>query len=452
MDKQILDEYTEIFLKDHKQSYEGLFLHPEAGRDSKINESFQNINSDLKNIDNILIETGNYINALMTNSVNRLAEIKKCIISEKERYQDIQILCNRFTDFDSVKAVENISFTGNGSLKDGIFQSYPVKATKNKLRVNSIHGNGYEGNKFVYNNYEYQENIYDTSIRENMTDDKISTYYEYSRITIQNVQEETVTYFNKDSEKARCTMTFQSKDKVNLIDINTEDLGVVVSAVQYSNDGVKYESLQLPERLSINNKLDSYENYGYVYGSGFINIPPSYFFKLTFESETNKDDVIAYEKNIIKNEKQVRDNNETPKTVTSTYIVNSARRSSIKINDISAYSIKYNTKTKFVSNELISTQCYSIGLFANVYIPQSLPDNAVEFYFVINGIEYKVEPVNSHSNGAKIIRFSGGKSNTSYTHLINEKIVSAQLIIIMNNTAAATPYVNNVKILIGDEL
>ena len=47
MDKQILDEYTKLFLEDHKQSYEGLFLHPEAGRDSKINESLINIKEDL---------------------------------------------------------------------------------------------------------------------------------------------------------------------------------------------------------------------------------------------------------------------------------------------------------------------------------------------------------------------------------------------------------------------
>ena len=278
MDKQILDEYTKLFLEDHKQSYEGLFLHPEAGRDSKINESLINIKEDLNNIDNILIETGNNIDALMSNSVKRLAEVKKCIISEKERYQDIQMLCNKYTDFDSVKSLENVQFKGNGSIKDGIYQAAEISAAKTKINVTSINGNGYEGNKFVYNNYEYQQDTYDTSIRTNMTDTKISSYYEYSRITVQNVQEEVITYFNKDSEKVHCTMTFQAASQVNYIDINTEDLGLNIIDIQYSNDGIKYNSLNMKEKISINNKLDSYENYGYVYGAGFINIPSCYFY------------------------------------------------------------------------------------------------------------------------------------------------------------------------------
>ena len=39
MDKQILDEHNQIFLDNYNQIYQGLFLHPEAGRDSHLNES-----------------------------------------------------------------------------------------------------------------------------------------------------------------------------------------------------------------------------------------------------------------------------------------------------------------------------------------------------------------------------------------------------------------------------
>ena len=452
MDKQILDEYTKLFLDDHKQNYEGLFLHPEAGRDSKINESLTNIKEDLNNIDNILIETGNNIDALMTNSVKRLAEVKKCIISEKERYQDIQMLCNKYTDFDSVKSLDNVQFKGNGSIKNGIYQAAELSINKTKINVNSVSGNGYEGNKFVYNNYEYQQDTYDTSIRTNMTDTKISSYYEYSRITVQNVQEEVITYFNKDSERVRCTMTFQAASQVNYIDINTEDLGVSIVDIQYSNDGIKYNSLNMKEKISINNKLDSYENYGYVYGAGFVNIPSCYFFKITFESDKTKDDVIAYEKTVIKNEDKVEQNNAVPKTTTSTYVVKSARRSAIKINDISAYKVNYNTRSLFTSEELITSHCYSIGIFANVYVPEGLSEDSVQFRLTINGIDYNVVPMNSHSNGTKIIRFSGGKSNTAYTTLINEKIISAQLSIILNGNSIMTPFINNIKVLIGGEV
>ena len=452
MDKQILDEYTKIFLEDHKQYYNGLFLHPEAGRDSKINETFDNIKSDLNNIDNILIETGESIDRLLTNSVNRLAEVKKCIISEKERYQDIQMLCNKYTDFDTIKTLENIKFTGNGEIINGVYQAAQTKINKAKLNILSVNGNGYEGNRFVYNNYEYQQDTYDTSVRTNMIDDKISTYYEYSRITVQNVQLENVTYFNKDSEKVQCTMSFQANNPVNYLDISTEDLGINIIGIQYSNDGIKYKELKLPEKLSINNKLDAYNNYGYVYGQGLISIPLSQFFKITFESDRNKDDVIAYEKTIFENEAQVINNDAIPKTVASTCIVDSAKRSVVKINDISAYRATYATKTIFTSGELITAQCYSIGIFANVYIPYGLDANSVKFMLTVNGIDYEVEPVNSHSNGTKIIRFSGGKSNTSYTQIINEKIKSAILTITMAGSSTATPFINNIKVLIGDEV
>ena len=456
MDKQILDEYTKLFLEDHTQYYNGLFLHPEAGRDSKINESLTNIKSDLNNIDNILMETGASVDSLLTSSVERLAEIKKCIIAEKERYQDIQMLCNKYTDFDNIKTMDNISFTGNGAVTDGVYHAAESRTIKSNLRIVNVDGNGYEGNRFVYNNYEYQEDTYDTSIRNNMIDNKISTYYEYSRITVQNVQTETITYFNKDSEKVRCTMSFFSENITNYITVSTEDLGISIVGIQYSSDGIKYKELPLPNKqIPINDKLSAYDDYGYVYGEGLISIPGSQFFKITFESNRNKEDIIAYEKTIFNNEEQVNTGNASnliPKTSTSTCVVDGAKRSAIKINDISAYKKSYNPKTMFVSSELITAPCYSIGLFANVYVPYSLPENAVQFILTINGVDYEVVPINGHSNGIKIIRFSGGRSSTAYTEFISEKIISAKLTIIMEGTSNATPFVNNIKVLMGDEI
>ena len=453
MDKQLLDEYNKIHLNNYNQKYTGLFLHPEAGEDPKINESFNTIKEDLNNIDNILIDTANSINDLMNNTLARLQEVKKCIISEKERYQDIQMLCNKYTDFDNVKALTDVKFTGNGKIKDGIFQATEKSIKKNTLNIIDIFGNGYEGNKYVYNNYEYQQDVYDTSIRANMIDNKISTYYEYSRITVQNVQTEEIPYFNKDNEYARCTITFKASDRVNYIDISTEDIGIMVTNISCSLDGVQYEDIKLPEKLSINNKLDSYNNYGYVYGSGLIAVPNCLYFKLTLQATSNKGDTIAYEKTLIENEEEVVQDNSTPITTTNTVTIDSARRSAIKLNDISVYNKRYNTKTIMKSEELITSPSYSIGFFANVYIPESLSqDKSIRFVLTVNGIDYDVVPMNSHSNGTKIIRFSGGKSNTAYTELINEKITSAYLTIIMQGTSELTPFVNNIKILTGGEI
>lgn len=451
MDKQLLDEYSGLFLDEYKQTYEGLFLHPEEGRDCKVNESFENIKHDLATLDDMLISTGTAVNDLLTHTVERLAEIKKNIITEKERYQDVQMLCNKYTDFENIKTMDQIKFKGNGVLNAGVFQAAAKSTKKGKLTIVDIYGNGYEGNKYVYNNKEYQQDIYDTSIRENMTDNKISTYYEYSRLTVQNVQEEYISFFNKDNEYARCTMTFKADDYINLVDISTESSDIIITNISYSTDGVKYKDMNLP-KISINNKLDSYDNYGYVYGSGLIALPTCIYFKITFQATKNKNDVIAYEKTLIENEKEIKEDGASPTTITDTVVVDSAKRSTIMINDISVYRKKYNTKTVIKTEELISAPSYSIGLFANVYMPESLPDDSIQFFLTINGHEYEVVPMNCHTNGTKIIRFSGGKSNTAYTELITEKITSAYLTIAMYGTSELTPFISNIKILTGGEM
>lgn len=452
MDKQLLDEYSGLFLDEYSQTYNGLFLHPEGGRDNKINESFDLIKNDLNNLNSMLTTVGTSVNDLLTNTVNRLNEVKKSIISEKERYQDIQMLCNKYTDFDNIKTLDNLTFTGNGKIVDGIFQATEKTIKKCTLKIIDVFGNGYEGNKYVYNNFEYQQDVYNTALRENMIDAKISTYYEYSRITVQNVQTEEIPYFNKDNEYARCTITFKASDYVNFIDVSTEDIGVIITNISYSQDGITYTDLNLPEKLSLNNKLDSYDNYGYIYGAGLIAVPTCLYFKITLQASSNKNDTIAYEKTLIENEDEVIRDNVSPITTTTTVTVDSARRSAVKINDIAVYSKKYNTKIAMKSNELITAPSYSIGIFANVYIPESLSSNSVRFVLTVNGIDYDIVPMNSHSNGTKIIRFSGGKSNTAYTELINEKITSAYLTIIMQCTSELTPFVNNIKILTGGEV
>ena len=251
MDKQILNEYNDLFLKSYSQNYTGLFFHPEAGRDSKLNESLLNIKTDIATIDNLLTSTGTSIDNLLISTTNRLNEVKKTIISEKERLQDIQMLCNKYTDFDNVNTLENLSFKGSFTEDSGTYMAAQKKTQKVNLKILDIQGNGYEGNRYVYNDYEYQQNTYDTSIRDNLIDSKVSTYYEYSRITIQDVQEETNTYFNKDTDYAKCTISFEASDLVNYINISTEDLGIEIIGVQYSFDGIKYQSLNLSNKISI---------------------------------------------------------------------------------------------------------------------------------------------------------------------------------------------------------
>ncbi len=449
MDKQILDEYRKIHLTDYKQTFDGLFFHPEAGGDLNLNDSLINIYNDINDIDDILINTGNSINNLFQETITRLNNVKQCILTEKERYQDIQMLCNKYTDFDNVKSMNDLVFNGNYEKQNDVLMAQAYKATKMKLRVLDVQGNGYEGNKYVYNNYEYQKDVYDTSSRNNITDKKISTYYEYSRITVQNTEDDvTNTYFNKDNDKAKCTISFEASDAINFIDIATEDTGVYITNIQYSLDGIDYKDLNLTNKIAINDKLSSYSSYGYIYGSGLVEIPLSRFFKITFETDKNKDDVIAHEKVLLNS----LNNTDAFETITCTSIVKTAKRSAIKINDISVYKKVYNTQTRIETDELITAECFSISVFANVYIPQGLSNSAVKFILTINGVDYEVIPINSNLNGVKVIRFSGGKSNSAYTKIIDEKIKSAKLTIIFKNQSSVTPMVNNIKVLAGGEI
>ena len=103
------------------------------------------------------------------------------------------------------------------------------------------------------------------------------------------------------------------------------------------------------------------------------------------------------------------------------------------------------------TGELINstTDVYAISVFANVYYPDNIPSDSIKFTLTVNGEDIDVKPVNSYENGIKIIRFSQGKMPIEYTKYIGEKIKSAKLTVTMKAKNSLTPYVNNIKILLG---
>ncbi len=461
MDKQILDEYSLLHLLDYTQKFQGTYFHPEGGRDSKINESIDDIKTDLETINSTIKDTGNAVNDLLTSTVNRFNEIKKIIMAEKERYQDVQMLCNKFTDFDNVKSLEDVKFYGQYSEIDGAYCAYQKKTNRIEIKITDVFGNGYEGNEHVYNNYQYQKTIYDTSIRENITDSKISTYYEYSRLSVQDINKILPTIFNRDSLYAKCTISFEASDIINFVNIETEDTGIYITNIQTSLDGIKYKTMPIKNKIAINNKLESYKQYGYVYGTGLLELPLCKYFKITFETDRNKADVIAYDEMVHYSEVQGPNMfsydaffdpefDVVSKIIPVATVVDTAKRSVIKLNNITAYKKIYEASTKMQSEELINGDVYSISLFANVYCPSNMC--SVTFTLIVNGDEYEIVPINSEENGIKVLRFSGGRNNTIYTEQLTEKIKSAHLLIVFNNPADATPIINNLKILLGGEL
>lgn len=196
--------------------------------------------------------------------------------------------------------------------------------------------------------------------------------------------------------------------------------------------------------FKINSKEDSYKEQGYIYGSNIIAFPDSYYLKITLESTGYLDELLAFER-IIPN---------TNKNEVITTIVPTAKRHVIRVNDIIASSKKYIQESIMKSEELINLKedVYAISVFANIYLPNNMPSDNVKFILTVNGKDYQIKPVNSYENGIKIVRFSQGKMPTEYTKYIGEKITSAKLSIYIKSKNKLTPYISNLKILLGGEV
>lgn len=114
----------------------------------------------------------------------------------------------------------------------------------------------------------------------------------------------------------------------------------------------------------------------------------------------------------------------------------------------------YTLNNVFKTDNLVKDKedIYAISVFANMYFPEGTNDKDIRFALTVNGIEYNVVPVNSYNDGIKIIRFSQGKMPAEYTKYIGEKITNAYLTIKISSKEKITPYINNIKILLGGKI
>ena len=438
-----MDRYVED-LKQSLQSnmmYEKTYIHPEESGNEKINKAFNTGFEDVISIDKKIKETANKTSDLLKRTIDRLEVVKDTINAEKERLQDISMLCNLKTDYENVIPLKDSDFTGEFTHEDGVFFSALNSSSSVKAQVINVEGNGYEGNKYVLKNNKYLENILSTKSRNAITDNNVSSYWEYSRITASSSEPYLISDFNTDSAEAKCTVTLKFASRVNELVIKSSLDNIKVTGIKYSNDEINFKDVpMLP--FTINRKDDSYKNQGYIYGSNIISFPDSKYAKITFESTSYLNEVIAFDR-VQANE------DETIENITT--IVPTAKRHAIKINDINSRVKNYKTESTLKTGELISggTDVYAISVFANVYYPNNIAKDNVKFILTVNGIDYEVKPVNSHESGVKIIRFSEGKMPAEYTKYIGEKIQSASLKIVMNSEAKLTPYINNIKILLG---
>lgn len=440
-----MDRYVDSINKtlDNHIISDRIILHPEEYGNSKINIATRESIEDIKKIDSNFKTLVSKVEDVMNRTTKRLDIVKEIITSEKERLQDITMLCNSKTDYDNAIPLTDYHFKGDYSFNDGVFTGKETQSIINKAQVIEVTGNGYQGNKYVRNNNDYLENTLDTTIKKNMVDNNISTYWEYSRITASNTEPYLISDFNTDSAETTCTLTIKFNEKTNQLAIKSSLDNIKILSIRYSSDDLSYTDLPMFP-FKINSKEDSYKEQGYIYGSNIIAFPDSYYLKITLESTGYLDELLAFER-IIPN---------TNKNKVITTIVPTAKRHVIRVNDIIASSKKYIQESVMKSEELINLKedVYAISIFANIYLPNNISSDNVKFVLTVNGKDYQVKPVNSYENGIKIIRFSQGKMPTEYTKYIGEKITSAKLSIYIKSKNKLTPYISNLKILLGGEV
>lgn len=441
MDRYVKQVHSTITESNMQMS--NIQVHPEESGNDKINTALQDGFIDIVTLDNNMKNLANKIDDLFNRSISRLDTVADIITAEKERLQDITMLCNDKTDYDNAIPLTDKDFTGDFTFENNAFHAKDSKSIKVNAAIIEVTGNGYEGNKYVLQNNDYLEKILSTNRRRAVTDNNISTYWEYSRITASNTEEYLISDFHKDSSEAKCTITFKFNQLTNEAVISSSLQQLKVTNIRYSNDGLDYTDLDILP-FTLNNKTDSYKNQGYIYGSNVIAFPNCLYLKITFESTGYLNDTIAFERSVTDNDK----------INTTTHIVKTAKRHVIRLNDITFNRKTYELSSVFKTNDLVKDKedIYAISVFANVYLPQGTIDKNVKFSLTINGIEYNVVPINSYKDGIKIIRFSQGKMPAEYTKYIGEKITSAYLTIKINSKEKITPYVNNIKILLGGKI
>lgn len=443
-----MDRYIESVknsLNENVMVFDKYFIHPEEYGNEKLNQAIKDGVSDIKTIDTKLKDLATSTNELLEKTVKRLDTVKDIINAEKERLQDIVMLCNDKTDYKNAISLTDKSFSGNFNYEDGVFSCKSTNSSIVTGEVESIEGNGYVGNKYVKTSSGYQESTLSTKSPTALLDNNISTYWEYSRITASSTEEYLISDFHTDDAEANCTITFKLTSEANELVLKSSLNTVKVIGVRYSSDGIKYNDLDIMP-FTINQKDESYKNEGYIYGSNIISFPNSKYIKISLQSVGYLNETLAFERTITKDDSEEVD--------TYTTVVPSAKRHVIRINDILFRQKKYNDATIMKSKELIDSDLniFAISVFANTYLPNSMSEQNIEFTLTVNGNDYTVIPVNSIKNGKKIIRFSQGKIPAQYTQYIGEKIQSAYLTIKIKPKSNLTPYINNLKILLGDEI
>jgi hypothetical protein len=269
-------------------------VHPEAEPDPSIyNNMINDIIFDTVSIDEELCNAALDFKILLEDTKLRLDKVKVELATEKERQQDINILCNQYSEFGSAINLTAEDFTGDFNNEYNVFSGKVISRENVAIGIVSIEGNGYEGNKNVYKDGAFPNAVLDTSNRKFLNDGSTITVYEYSRITASNTEKQIFSDVNIDSVEAKCTMTIRSFTSFNALQIASDSKDLILFGVSTSEDGVQFKET-LIKPIELNNTNKKYEIQNYIPGSKLICFPATKYLKITLQSNSYTDEKIAF--------------------------------------------------------------------------------------------------------------------------------------------------------------
>lgn len=270
-------------------------VHPEEEPSlNEINLIFKDIGNDLYIINAELAKAGEKYKNLIDDMKLRLEKVKRDIAIEEERLLDLNMLCGDHSDFDAAETLTADDFTGEFSEEDGVFTAKIIDETPVRLEVLDVKGNGYEGNSFVIKDNRFISETMDTSNRNNMVDNYLSTAYEYSRINADQSENTRFAFINFDGIEAECSITLKASSPVSTIRIQSDMDNLMLKEVSISDDGSVFRPV-IEENILFNQVERRYRHGDYIYGTGIISFPLSQYIKITLRSNGHTNEQIAYE-------------------------------------------------------------------------------------------------------------------------------------------------------------
>lgn len=270
--------------------------HPEGEPEPKeFNTMLNEVMYDLSILKVEYASMGYAFKELMATATQRLRSVRQTLEAERERQQDINLLCNRYTEFSHAIVLSGADFDGALLEDENIFCAAIESNSSTPIEVVSVEGNGYEGNKYIYKNNSFLEDTINTSNRKYINDSISMPLYEYSRITASNSETDVFPLVNFDSVEARCSITLHANTSISNLKIESASKDTILEDLFVSDDGIQFRSV-LSEPIEFNNADKKYEIANYVPGSGIVGFPSSNYIRVVLKSNATTEDIIAFYK------------------------------------------------------------------------------------------------------------------------------------------------------------